>query len=56
MASPFAQPGYWGEGREHLRQTNVGMGYQTWGYGSTCETFTQADDVRTQGTGKPLVN
>jgi hypothetical protein len=56
LASPFAQPGWWGEGREHLRQTNVDKGYQTWGYGSTCETFTQADDVRTRGSGRPRWN
>ena len=56
MASPFAQPGWWGEGREHLRQTNVDMGYQTWGYGSTCETFTEADPVQTGGSGKPRWN
>ena len=56
LASPFAQPGWWGEGREYLRQTNVDMGYQTWGYGSTCETFTQADDVWSQGSGRPYWN
>jgi hypothetical protein len=56
LASPYAQPGWWGEGREHLRQTNVDMGYQTWGYGSTCETFTEADPVQTAGSGRPRWN
>ena len=56
LASPFAQPGWWGEGREHLRQTNVNKGYQTWGYGSTSETFTQADDVWSRGSGRPRWN
>ena len=46
LASPFAQNGYWGEGTEKLRQTNADYGYKTYGYGSTCETFSQADSPR----------
>jgi len=60
LNSPYAQPGWWGEGRELLRQTDASNGYKTYGYSnngdSAGETFTQEDDWWSSGTREPKWN
>ena len=54
LRAPFAQPGWQGEGRMYLRQTEKDLGYVTYGFGSdgtSSECFSATLDDRWWGSG-----